>query len=384
MSLSGESNLRCPVFIIRVPLQTPKYSSPEKHITAGPHRGLLPLPVCTAGWGLCRDSLLTVRKWQCLPQGFTACPGSGTGATGHGGEETALLPRQVQAGRGQGEQGKNHRFVLHPWLPHGWKCQTQKCRHRAWHFRHTSLWETLISCTLSLQSWVPLSKKVCGHNLGHIWHITSCLPWVGWSCLGTMSLPMPHPSPCLHLLPSAVGPHCHLTLPDTHPKPDGAFCSPGSHWSSFGRLPQLRSRVCGHGQQSLPKAHMWELDSCWSQLSITVQLVQLPQSIRFLAGKRWFLELETFSCENGSFDKGLSFCDRDNQNENLILNQNVKKLKTETVTLSVLTFPIQNFSESFPRCVKMFLFWFFFLFVSLGKKNLEMLTFPARDISSFI
>lgn len=42
--------------------------------------------------------------------------------------------------------------------------------------------------------------------------------------------------------------------------------------------------------------------------------------------------------------------------KNLILNQNVKKLKTETVTLSVLTFPIQNSSESFPRCVKMFLF----------------------------
>lgn len=42
--------------------------------------------------------------------------------------------------------------------------------------------------------------------------------------------------------------------------------------------------------------------------------------------------------------------------KNLISKQNEKKWKTETVAFSVLTFPIQNSSESFPCCVKMFLF----------------------------
>lgn len=44
---------------------------------------------------------------------FSARPGCGRSATGHGEEETALLPTQVQAGKGQRERGRSHRFVLH-------------------------------------------------------------------------------------------------------------------------------------------------------------------------------------------------------------------------------------------------------------------------------
>lgn len=69
------------------------------------------------------------------------------------------------------------------------------------------------------------------------------------------------------------------------------------------------------------------MDSCWLQFSIMLELTQLPQSTRFLTGKRWFLELETFSCENGSFDKGLSFCDGDNQNEKSHLESKWKEME---------------------------------------------------------
>lgn len=376
--------------ILLSPPFRPPNTAPQRSMSQlAPHRGLLPLPVGTAGWGLCRDSSLpTAGKPQCLSQGLAACPGSGRGATGHGEEETALLPTQVQAGKGQKERGRNHRFVLHPWLLHGWstwKCQTQKRQHSVWHFRHTSLWETLWSASSwSLQSW----------GLSAIWFVdtgwgtcgTSSLacPWAGWSCLGAMSpshatfplLPAPPPKCCGTTLPPDI--------PDTHPKPDGPFDSPGSDWTSPGRLPQLRSTACGHGQQSLPKTHMWVLDSCWLQFSITVQLVQLPQSTTFLTGKRWFLELETFSCENGSFDKGLSFCDRDNQNEKSRLESKCKEIENWNsytfcfdISHSKLLRILSSLCENVP-------FLIFFKFVSLGKKNLEMLTFLARDISGFI
>lgn len=196
-------------------------------------------------------------------------------------------------------------------------------------------------------------------------------PW------GHMSSLAPLPLLACVLPQNAAGPHCHLTLPDTHPKAAGPFNSLGSNQTSFGRLPQLRSGASGD-PRSIAETLTWVIDSCWLQFSIILELVQLPQSTRFLTGKRWFLELETFSCENGSFDKGLSFCDGDNQNEkNLFLNQNEKKWKTETVTLSVLTFPIQNSSESFPCCVKMFPFWFFFFFICFTRRK----EFGNADIS---
>lgn len=48
-SVPGGSNLRCPVVTTRVPLQTPKYSSPEKHVTAGPTERTA-VPSCGHSW----------------------------------------------------------------------------------------------------------------------------------------------------------------------------------------------------------------------------------------------------------------------------------------------------------------------------------------------
>lgn len=267
----------------------PSNTAPQRSMPQlAPHRGLLPLPTGTAGWGLCRDSSLpTAGKRQCLSQGFAACPGSGRGATGHREEETALLPTQVQAGKGQRERGRSNRFVLHPWLLHDWstqKCQTQKRQHSAWHFRHTShekLWSAASSW--SLQSWAPLSARVCGRRMGHI---KSCLP------MGGLIMPWGH-------VPS------HATFPSLACT---SFEVLQVHIATWHRLTPTQSQMVPSTpaqaepplgaapaeEQTLPKTHMWILDSCWFQFSITVQLVQLPQSTRFLAGKRWFLELEFF------------------------------------------------------------------------------------------
>lgn len=310
------------------PLRPPNTAGvPGEAQHSRPHRGLLPFPWAQGGlwgWGLCRDSSLpTAGKQQHLSQGFSACPGSGRGTTRTrwGGDSPAA---HAGAGR-QGTEGAREEpqicpsSLTAPWLKHMKASNTkasvpdisdiQACEKLSDQL-HPGAFSP---GRLSVRWFEDTGWGTCGTS-------SLACPRATWSCLGAMSLPVPHSLS----FPACPSECCGATLP-----PDTAWHPPKARWSLL--LARLRLNLLWEAapaeEKSLPKTHTRVLDSCWLQLSITVQLVQLPQSARFLTGKRWFLELETFSCENGSFDKGLSFCDRDNQNEKSHLESKCKEIE---------------------------------------------------------
>lgn len=197
------------------------------------------------GWWPCRDATLptgdeaagSVPRLLCLPwlcQKWNCCFPYNMVR-----RRQPCCPRGCRQARDRGSEGGTYRFVLHPRLLHGWniwKRQTQKCQHSAWHFRHTSLWETLWS-TASRKSSVldPFQMRwfVDAGWRAHLAHqalLARCLweglmkgmPWGHMSCLALLPL-----LACV-LSQNTAGPHCHLTSPDTHPKPAGPFNSLGS------------------------------------------------------------------------------------------------------------------------------------------------------------
>lgn len=114
-----------------------------------------------------------------------------------------------------------------------------------------------------------------------------------------------------------------------------------------------------------------------AQLSLTLGLVQLPQSIRFPTRRRWFSELETFSCENGSFDKGLSLRDGDNQNEKISSWIKMKRnAKLKQLHFLFWHFPFKTPQNPLPAVWKCSFSDFFFFICFTGGKE-----FGNADIS---
>lgn len=170
------------------------------------------------------------------------------------------------------------------------------------------------------------------------------------------------PPGCLFLLCSLPLPVSYHKTPCSntaswHPKAATPITQRGSHQASIRRLSQLRGRTDGESKQCLT----------WGQVSLTLGQVQRLQSTSFLTGKRWFWELEAFSCENGSFDKGLPFCDGDNQNEKISSWIKLKSnAKLKQLHFLFWHFPFKTPQNPFPAVWKCsfsdFFFNFFYLF----------------------
>lgn len=206
---------------------------------------------------------------------------------------------------------------------------------------------SLIDCLQGAVNPRPLSNgMVCGHGMESTSGTSSParpLPWRRGH-LGDTRLPLP--------VPHTVS-HHHLAATQSQLVPTPTL--PGG-WGAW-----RGTRCEEHPQDPLVSHRQLGLRG-----SITFGPVHLPQATRFLTGKKviFFLELETFSCENGSFDKGLSFCDGDNQNETSHLESKWKGMENWNsytfcfdISHSKLLRILSLLCENVP-----FLIFFFYLF----------------------
>lgn len=184
-------------------------------------------------------ALLMGMKLQGLSQDFSACPGFVRNAIQHGEEETALLPARVQAGEGQRERGRSPQIcpssLTAPWLSH-MKVSNLKMSAQSLTFQtYKSVRNSLINCLQGVLYPGPLSNgMVCRcrtESTSSASSLACPLPLEepdAEDVLGPHIFPCSTSFPCLRPPSKCFRTRCHLTSPDTHPKPPGPFKSLGS------------------------------------------------------------------------------------------------------------------------------------------------------------